>query len=103
MDMNDRDPTAAVQLKFRVREWLRAKLDEAAKSHGLTLNAEITMRLEQSLDLDQAKRELEIEREYLRNAANEFAKRETGYLERERLLTDHLLKLTAGIALGERR
>jgi hypothetical protein len=53
--MATRDPTAAVQLKFRVREGLRAQLEGAAKQHGLTLNAEITMRLEQSFGIDQVR------------------------------------------------
>jgi Arc-like DNA binding domain len=92
--MADRDPTASVQLKFRVPERLRAKLEEVAKARGLTLNAEITMRLEDSFEIDQKRRELEIEREYVRNANKEFGARESRYQERINKLTDFLLQIT---------
>jgi hypothetical protein len=53
--MSKRDPAASVQLHFRVREDLRAALEDAAKHNGQTLSAEITNRLADSfLKLDHA-------------------------------------------------
>jgi hypothetical protein len=92
--MVTRDPTAAVQLKFRVREGLRAKLEAAAKEHGLTLNAEITMRLEQSFELDALKRELEVERAHLRRTSDECFARVAEAHQRTNQLTDYLLQIT---------
>ena len=89
-----RDPTTTAQLKFRVQERLRARLDDAANAHGMTLNAEIIRRLEELFDLDQKRRELEIEREYVRNAVKEFSAREAGYHDRINKLTDFALQLT---------
>jgi hypothetical protein len=48
--MADREPTDVVQLKFRVVESLRRRLEIEARSHRTTLNQEITRRLEESLD-----------------------------------------------------
>ena len=48
--MTQRDPTALVQLKVRIRESLRAQLEEAATQKGISLNAEIADRLTRSLD-----------------------------------------------------
>jgi hypothetical protein len=47
----DRDEAAYVQLKFRVRERLRALLEQEAEQRGISLNAEIVRRLEASFDL----------------------------------------------------
>ncbi len=48
--MTTRAPTDAVQLKFRVQEALRARLEEAAIQRHVSLNAEITGRLEKSFN-----------------------------------------------------
>jgi hypothetical protein len=48
--MSDRDEMAFVQLKLRVREKLRARLAEAAEQRGVSMNAEIVIRLERSLE-----------------------------------------------------
>jgi hypothetical protein len=47
----DRDEAAYVQLKFRVRERLRALLETEAEQRGVSLNAEIVRRLEESFEL----------------------------------------------------
>jgi Arc-like DNA binding domain len=89
-----RDPTTTAQLKFRVQERLRARLDDAADAHGLTLNAEIIRRLEESFELDQKRRELEIEREYVRSAVKESSARLSECQDRNNKLTDFLLQIT---------
>ena len=43
-----RKPTAIVGLKVRLREPLRKKLEMAAKKKGVSLNAELVARLEES-------------------------------------------------------
>jgi hypothetical protein len=45
-----RKSTAYVQFKARMQERLRAKLEHAAKQHGVSINAEIIDRLERSFD-----------------------------------------------------
>ena len=47
--MVERDETTTVQLKFRVKERLRAELEQAARRRGASLNAEIVARLDDSL------------------------------------------------------
>lgn len=44
-----RKPTDRAQLPIRVRESLRARLEKSAKARGVSLNAEIVRRLEQSV------------------------------------------------------
>jgi hypothetical protein len=51
--MAERDETAKAQIKLRLREPLRAKLEEEAKKGGFSLNSEIVRRLENSLLGDQ--------------------------------------------------
>ena len=46
--MAARKPTAIVGLKVRLREPLRKKLEIAAKKKGVSLNAELVARLEES-------------------------------------------------------
>jgi hypothetical protein len=46
--MPARKPTAIVGLKVRLREPLRKKLEVAAKKRGVSLNAELVSRLEES-------------------------------------------------------
>lgn len=94
-DMATRDPTAAVQLKFRVPEAMRARLEEAAKIRGWTLNAEITHRLEQSFQLDEERRSLDGEREYIRRSNAELARMHDDAQKRVNQLTDYLLQITA--------
>lgn len=38
---DSREDTAVIQLKVRMREWLRARLEEQAKTHGTSINAEV--------------------------------------------------------------
>jgi hypothetical protein len=45
-----RKPTAIAQLKLRIREDLRAKLEKAATKRAVSLNFEMTSRLSDSLD-----------------------------------------------------
>jgi hypothetical protein len=45
-----RKPRAIAQLKLRIREDLRAKLEKAAKKRAVSLNFEMTSRLSDSLD-----------------------------------------------------
>ena len=45
-----RDPTAIVQLKIRMREPLRARLEEEAKFHGRSINSEVVDRLARSFE-----------------------------------------------------
>ena len=44
-----RKPTQTVQLKVRMKEPLRRKLEVAAKKHGVSMNTEAVTRLDQSL------------------------------------------------------
>src|SRR5262245_9631690 len=48
--MARRDPTALAQLKVRMREPLRARLEQDAKRRGVSINAEIVDRLERAAD-----------------------------------------------------
>jgi hypothetical protein len=52
--MTKRPKTAVAQLKVRLRETLRAQLEKSAKQHGLSLNAEIAKRLDQSFEWERA-------------------------------------------------
>ena len=52
--MASRDRTAVVQLKTRMRELLRARLEAGAKRRRVTLNTEIVDRLEQSFAKEDA-------------------------------------------------
>jgi hypothetical protein len=45
-----REPVNTAQLKFRIHKRLRAKLEFAAQRRHLTLNSEVTRRLEASFD-----------------------------------------------------
>ena len=49
------DERTTVQLKFRVAEGLRAKLEEAARERGTSLNAEIVRRLMLSFDRERTR------------------------------------------------
>ncbi len=40
-----------LQLKLRISPELRKRLEDSAKRHGLTLNAEVVLRLLQSLEV----------------------------------------------------
>jgi Arc-like DNA binding dprotein len=51
--MAARDKATTVQLKVRMKEPLRAKLEEMAHRHGISMNAEIVARLEQSFEHQQ--------------------------------------------------
>ena len=52
--MNPRPKTALAGMKIRLREPLRARLESAAKRNGISLNKELTARLEQSFAKDAA-------------------------------------------------
>ena len=47
---DSRDQTAMVQLKIRMREPLRARLEEEAKFHGKSINSEVVDRLGRSFE-----------------------------------------------------
>jgi hypothetical protein len=88
----ERDPTASAQLKFRVPERLRARIEEAAKARGLTLNAEITTRLEMSFELDQRLRELDITSQNAIRAVQAAEARAAEDRRRANAITDYLLE-----------
>ena len=90
-----RDPTTTVQLKFRVRESLRARLDDAADKHGLTLTAEITRRLEESFEIDNLRRELEAQRETVLRSLVAIQEQAAEERKRNNQLTDLLLQITS--------
>jgi hypothetical protein len=48
--MADRDEAATAQLKVRMKEPLRALLEESARHRGASMNAEIVRRLERSFE-----------------------------------------------------
>lgn len=48
--MIKRKPTAKAQIKVRLQETLRSRLEMEAKKHGVSLNQEIVRRLERSLE-----------------------------------------------------
>jgi Arc-like DNA binding domain len=48
-----RKDTQTVQLGLRVKEWMRAALEESARERGVSMNAEIVRRLEQTFHLDE--------------------------------------------------
>jgi hypothetical protein len=43
-----RKPAETVQVNLRMKEVMRRRLDQAAKKHGVSLNAEMMRRLEES-------------------------------------------------------
>jgi predicted HicB family RNase H-like nuclease len=47
-----RSQAATVDLKVRVKEPMRAKIQREAKAKGISMNAEIVQRLQRSLDFD---------------------------------------------------
>jgi hypothetical protein len=47
--MAERDETQRVQVGLRMREWLRERLETEAKRHDVSLNTEITARVETTL------------------------------------------------------
>jgi hypothetical protein len=51
-----RKPTQMVQAGARMQEGLRARLEKAAKARGVSLNAEIVHRLEESFDQETARK-----------------------------------------------
>ncbi len=50
-----RKPSATIQLKVRMKEPLRAKIERAAKRRGISLNSEIVDRLSLSFQKEEAK------------------------------------------------
>lgn len=51
--MSEREQSATVQLKIRMKEPLRAELEQAAQERGVSLNAEAVDRLERSFRKDE--------------------------------------------------
>jgi hypothetical protein len=96
------DRKDVTQVLVRMRAALKASLEDAAARHGVSTTAEIIRRLEDSFQLDAKLRELEIERQHLRESNNKLAERETEYLARERRLSDYVIQLQAQL-LGERK
>jgi len=47
-----RKSTAIIGTQLRIRESLRRRLEQQARQHGLSLNAEMTSRLERSFDTE---------------------------------------------------
>lgn len=78
--MPPRDKKAVVQLKVRMREPLRAKLEKAATQKGVSLNSEIVERLERTCE-----REGLLEEVLTLTCGPEFAKVFTELLEKRRL------------------
>ena len=90
--MPRRKDTDTVQVGLRVKESLRTALDQAAEKHGISMNAEILLRLEQSFELDALKRELEIKSEYALRAVETAEKHRAEAQARANQLTDFLLQ-----------
>jgi len=93
--MPKRDADAAVQLHFRVREDLRARLETEAKRKGVTLSAEIARRLEESFQLDAKLRELEITGQNAIRAVQAAEARAMEDRRRANALTDYILERQA--------
>ena len=53
-------PSQIVQVKVRMREDLRRKIEHAAQKNGLTVNAEILRRLDQTFDVTLDKLEVSV-------------------------------------------
>ena len=60
-----RNDDATVQLKLRIPERLRAKIEAAAAISGISMNAEIIRRIEESADIDRRIKVAEHIEEYL--------------------------------------
>lgn len=90
--MPRRKDTDTVQVGLRVKESLRAALDQAAEKHGISMNAEIVLRLEQSFELDALKRELDAERDRIRSDLKTIEKHWAEDRSRVNQLTDFLLQ-----------
>jgi len=82
--MTKRPPSEIVQVKVRMREDMRRKLETAARKSGQTVNAEILRRLEQSLE-----RPAEPIEEVARAAAEQAVKRMEDEYEVILVLSDH--------------
>ena len=54
MAASSREASATVDIKIRMKEPLRAKIEEAAKNHGVSMNAEMVSRLDQSFIEEQS-------------------------------------------------
>jgi hypothetical protein len=50
---SSREAAATVDIKIRMKEPLRAKIEEAAKNHGVSMNAEMVSRLNNSFTEEQ--------------------------------------------------
>lgn len=80
--MPKRAKSAVAQLKVRLREPMRARLEKSAKQRGISLNAEIANRLEQSFDWDEKfgdSRKMLAEHEEVLRSGLEAAMRHEGY------------------------
>jgi hypothetical protein len=54
--MAKRAQSDTVQLNLRIKEAVRQKIEESAREHGISMNAEIVARLQRSLELDTSTR-----------------------------------------------
>jgi hypothetical protein len=88
--MVKRKSTAKVQLKVRMQEQLRAKIEADAKKRDASLNDEIVRRLDASFDFEARMAELRTEIETLRERAD------GGYQE----LAEEVRELSRAIARG---
>ena len=76
-----RKPTDVVSPNLRIRELLRRRLEKAAEIHHVSLNKEMTMRLEDSFEKD-AKMSIEFSASFLKGLVERLDARE---YEREKL------------------
>ena len=65
----ERDDTDTVELKLRIKEPLRAALAQLAGRRGISLNAEMSLRLEQSFELRQ---EMQKQVDFYRELTNQL-------------------------------
>ena len=69
-----RAETQTVQVGLRVKESLRAKLEAAAQERGVSLNAEIVHRLEQSFRVERIKQQRDEAEERLYKIIDAFSR-----------------------------
>jgi chromosome segregation ATPase len=70
--MQKREKGQIVQLKLRIRESLRSRIEKDAKRSGISLNAEMERRLEASHAIEDARAELEALRARIEEADREL-------------------------------
>jgi uncharacterized protein with von Willebrand factor type A (vWA) domain len=77
-------PSQIVQVKVRMREDLRRKIEHAAQKNGLTVNAEILRRLDQTFDVTVDKLEASVAKlSRFEEIMEEFVRVQVGKVNRE--------------------